>query len=127
MCHHLCLPEALALGAYSPRFTVARAAVRHPIALGAEVLNAVVDRAGIDATHVEDVIVGCVSQVGAQAGNIGRNMVLASKLPETVPGTAVDRQCGSSQQALHFAAQVHSSSLCFPLRVHLRAQLASRD
>eukprot|EP00729_Bicosta_minor_P025988 gene25988-20208_t len=78
----------------------------HPIALGASVLDAVVERTGIDASLIDDVIVGCVSQAGAQAGNIGRNMVLASKhIPETVPGTSVDRQCGSSQQAIHFAAQ----------------------
>jgi acetyl-CoA C-acetyltransferase len=54
---------------------------------------------------------GCVSQIGAQAGNIGRNVVLASKLPETVPGTSVDRQCGSSQQAIHFAAQAVMSGV----------------
>ena len=78
----------------------------HPIALGAAVLDAVVERTGIDASLIDDVIVGCVSQAGAQAGNIGRNMVLASKhIPESVPGTSVDRQCGSSQQAIHFAAQ----------------------
>merc|ERR1711865_104302 len=77
----------------------------HPISLGASVLDALVDRNGMDGALVDDVIVGCVMQVGAQAGNIGRNMVLASKLPESVPGTAVDRQCGSSQQAIHFAAQ----------------------
>lgn len=78
----------------------------HPITLGAAVLDAVVERSGVrDPSLIDDVIVGCVSQSGAQGGNIGRNMVLASKLPETVPGTAVDRQCGSSQQAIHFAAQ----------------------
>ena len=65
----------------------------------------------MDGSLVDDVIVGCVMQVGAQAGNIGRNMVLASKLPETVPGTAVDRQCGSSQQAIHFAAQALMSGI----------------
>lgn len=70
------------------------------------VLDEVVRRAGIDAAHVDDVIVGCVSQAGAQAGNIARNMVLASdSIPESVPGTSVDRQCGSSQQAIHFAVQ----------------------
>jgi acetyl-CoA C-acetyltransferase len=83
----------------------------HPISLGAKVIDAVVERAGIDGKLVEDVIVGCVSQVGAQAGNIGRNMVLASNLPETVPGTSVDRQCGSSQQAIHFAAQAVMSGV----------------
>ncbi len=77
----------------------------HPADLGAEVLNALVDRTGIDPAAVEDVLMGCVGQVGEQSSNIGRNAVLASKLPESVPGTSIDRQCGSSQQALHFAAQ----------------------
>merc|ERR1712178_191185 len=78
----------------------------HPIDLCAMVVDGLVDKAGIDGGAVDDVIVGCVSQVGAQAGNIGRNVVMsAKKLPETVPGTSVDRQCGSGQQALHFAAQ----------------------
>lgn len=84
----------------------------HPIALGAAVLDALVERTGIDASQIDDVIVGCVSQVGAQAGNIGRNMVLASsRIPESVPGTSVDRQCGSSQQAIHFAAQAVMSGV----------------
>jgi acetyl-CoA C-acetyltransferase len=77
----------------------------HPISLGARVVDEVVQRSGGEGKWVEDVIVGCVSQVGAQAGNIGRNIVMASNLPEHVPGTTVDRQCGSSQQAIHFAAQ----------------------
>jgi len=78
----------------------------HPIAMGAAVLDAIVERTGIDGALIDDVIVGCVAQSGAQGGNIGRNMVLASRhLPESVPGTSVDRQCGSSQQAIHFAAQ----------------------
>jgi acetyl-CoA C-acetyltransferase len=77
----------------------------HPADLAAQVINALVARSGIDPAAVEDVILGCVSQVGEQATNIARNAVLASKLPESVPGTSVDRQCGSSQQALHFAAQ----------------------
>src|SRR6476619_5809002 len=64
-----------------------------------------VDLAGIDPARVEDVIMGCVSQAGEQSTNVARNAVLASKLPESVPGTSVDRQCGSSQQALQFAAQ----------------------
>ena len=67
--------------------------------------NALVDRSGIDPALVDDVVMGCVSQVGEQAINVARNAVLASKLPESVPATSVDRQCGSSQQALHFAAQ----------------------
>lgn len=77
----------------------------HPADLGAEVLNALVDRTGIDPAAIEDVIVGCVSQVGEQSFHIGRNIVLASKLPDSVPAVSIDRQCGSSQQSLHFAAQ----------------------
>jgi acetyl-CoA C-acetyltransferase len=77
----------------------------HPVDLAAQVLNALVDRSGIDPAMVEDVIMGCVSQVGEQSTNVARNAVMASKLPESVPGTSLDRQCGSSQQALHFAAQ----------------------
>ena len=77
----------------------------HPADLGAEVLNALLDRSGIDPAAVEDVIVGCVSQVGEQSFHIGRNMVLASNLPDSVPAVSIDRQCGSSQQSLHFAAQ----------------------
>lgn len=77
----------------------------HPADLAAQVIDALVATSGIDPAAVEDVILGCVSQVGQQASNVARNAVLASKLPESVPGTSVDRQCGSSQQALHFAAQ----------------------
>ncbi|MFC7518430.1 acetyl-CoA C-acetyltransferase [Herbaspirillum sp. GCM10030257] len=77
----------------------------HPVDLAAQVLDALVDRSGIDPALVEDVIMGCVSQVGEQSTNVARNAVMASKLPESVPGTSLDRQCGSSQQALHFAAQ----------------------
>ncbi len=77
----------------------------HPADLGAVVLNELVDRSGVAPDAVEDVVMGCVMQVGEQSTNIARNAVLASKLPESVPGTSVDRQCGSSQQALHFAAQ----------------------
>ncbi len=77
----------------------------HPADLAAVVLNELVDRTGADPSLIEDVIMGCVGQVGEQGINIGRNAVLASKLPESVPGTSVDRQCGSSQQALQFAAQ----------------------
>ena len=77
-----------------------------PADLGAVVIDALVERNDIkDPAVIDDVIFGCVSQIGAQAGNLGRNCVLASKLPESVPGTTVDRQCGSSQQAIHFAAQ----------------------
>ena len=77
----------------------------HPADMAAKVLNALVDRVGCDPALVEDVIMGCVMQVGEQAVNIARNAVLASEFPESVPATSVDRQCGSSQQALHFAAQ----------------------
>jgi acetyl-CoA C-acetyltransferase len=77
----------------------------HPVDLAAQVLNGLVDRSGVDPARIDDVILGCVMQVGEQAVNVGRNAVLASKLPEGVPGTTIDRQCGSSQQALHFAAQ----------------------
>ncbi|MBI5256897.1 MAG: acetyl-CoA C-acetyltransferase [Burkholderiales bacterium] len=77
----------------------------HPVDLAAQVLNALVDRTGIDPAAVEDVLMGCVGQAGEQSNNVARNAVLASKLPESVPGTSIDRQCGSSQQALHFAAQ----------------------
>jgi acetyl-CoA C-acetyltransferase len=77
----------------------------HPADLGAVALNDLVDRTGVDPAAIEDVVMGCVMQVGEQATNVARNAVLASKLPESVPGTSVDRQCGSSQQALQFAAQ----------------------
>ena len=77
----------------------------HPVDLAAQVLNDLMDRTGADPALVEDVFMGCVSQVGEQSSNVARNAVLASRLPESVPGTSVDRQCGSSQQALHFAAQ----------------------
>jgi acetyl-CoA C-acetyltransferase len=77
----------------------------HPVDLAAQVLDGIVDRSGVDPARIDDVILGCVMQVGEQAVNVGRNAVLASKLPEAVPGTTIDRQCGSSQQALHFAAQ----------------------
>mgnify|MGYP006194195529 FL=1 len=77
----------------------------HPVEMAAQVLNALVDRAGADPALVEDVIMGCVSQVGEQSTNVARNAVMASKLPDSVPGTSLDRQCGSSQQAVHFAAQ----------------------
>jgi acetyl-CoA C-acetyltransferase len=77
----------------------------HPADLAATVLDALVDRSGADPGQIEDVIMGCVMQTGEQSNNVARNAVLASKLPESVPGTSIDRQCGSSQQALHFAAQ----------------------
>jgi len=77
----------------------------HPVDLLAQTLASLVQRTGIDAALIEDVIVGCVSQVGEQSLNVGRNATLAAGFPESVPGTTVDRQCGSSQQAIHFAAQ----------------------
>ena len=77
----------------------------HPADLGAHVIKAVVERAEIDPAVVEDVFFGCVDQLGPQAGDIARTAWLAAGYPEEVPGTTIDRQCGSSQQALHFAAQ----------------------
>jgi acetyl-CoA C-acetyltransferase len=77
----------------------------HPADLAGQVLDNLLDRTGADPALVEDVIMGCVMQVGEQATNVARGAILASRLPESVPGTSVDRQCGSSQQALHFAAQ----------------------
>jgi acetyl-CoA acyltransferase len=77
----------------------------HPVDLAAEALKAIAQRNNLDPALVDDVIMGCVSQVGAQAFNVGRNAVLAAGWPESVPATTIDRQCGSSQQALHFAAQ----------------------
>ena len=77
----------------------------HPIDLGAAVVDELLDRTALPADAVDDVIFGCVTHVGAQAGNIGRNVVLASRLDVSVPGVTVDRQCGSSLQAIHFGAQ----------------------
>ncbi|HTW19647.1 MAG TPA: thiolase family protein [Mycobacteriales bacterium] len=76
----------------------------HPVDLSAHVLSALVERTGIDPALVDDVIWGCVGQVGEQTFNVARNAVLAAGWPESIPGTTVDRQCGSSQQAVHFAA-----------------------
>ena len=77
----------------------------HAVDLGARSLNALLERNRFDPAAVEDVIFGCVTQAGEQSQHVGRNCVLASKLPESVPAVTIDRQCGSSQQALHFAAQ----------------------
>ncbi|MGW9347487.1 acetyl-CoA C-acetyltransferase [Nocardiopsis flavescens] len=77
----------------------------HPADLGAHVLKALVERTGVDPSAVEDVIMGCVSQVGPQALDLARTAWLSAGLPESVPGVTIDRQCGSSQQAVHFAAQ----------------------
>jgi acetyl-CoA C-acetyltransferase len=83
----------------------------HPVDLGAQVAKALVARAKADPAQVEDVIWGCVSQVAEQSTNVARNVALAAGFPETVPGTSVDRQCGSSQQAVHFAAQAVMSGM----------------
>src|SRR4051795_5581013 len=77
----------------------------HPADLGAHALRALVERTGIDPAVVEDVVFGCVAAIGPQAGDIARTCWLAAGYPEEVPGTTVDRQCGSSQQAVHFGAQ----------------------
>ncbi len=77
----------------------------HPVDLAAQTLQALVERTGVDPVVIDDVIMGCVMQVGEQAANVGRNAVLAAGWPEAIPGTTIDRQCGSSQQAAHFAAQ----------------------
>jgi len=77
----------------------------HPVDLGAHALRGLVDRTGIDPAVVDDVIMGCVSQIGPQTFDIARNAWLSAGLPESVPGVTIDRQCGSSQQAVHFAAQ----------------------
>ncbi|HVC71650.1 MAG TPA: thiolase family protein [Acidimicrobiales bacterium] len=77
----------------------------HPVDLAAQPLRALVERNDLDPALIEDVVMGCTMMVGEQAMNIGRNAVLAAGFPESVPGTSVDRQCGSAQQAVHFAAQ----------------------
>src|ERR671925_1153540 len=77
----------------------------HPADLGAHVLRCLVERAGIDPGAVDDVIFGCVDALGPQAGDIARTAWLAAGYPEEIPGVTIDRQCGSSQQAVHFAAQ----------------------
>ncbi|UDY34812.1 acetyl-CoA C-acetyltransferase [Dermatobacter hominis] len=77
----------------------------HPADLGAHTLRELVKRTGIDAGAVDDVVMGCLDTIGSQAGDVGRTAWLAAGLPEHVPGTTIDRQCGSSQQAVHFAAQ----------------------
>src|SRR5438874_13409548 len=74
----------------------------HPVDLAAEPLRALIERTGVDPALIDDVIMGCVTQTGEQGLNVGRSAALAAGFPESVPGTTVDRQCGSSQQALHF-------------------------
>ena len=81
----------------------------HPADLSAVVLRELIERSGVDPSAIDDVLMGCVGQVGAQASNIARTAVLSAGLPETVPGTTIDRQCGSSQQAVHFAAGFNNS------------------
>ncbi len=80
-------------------------AAAHPADLGAHVIRALLDRTGVDPLAIDDVVFGCVDTIGPQAGDIARTAWLAAGLPEAVPGVTVDRQCGSSQQAVHFAAQ----------------------
>src|SRR5436189_818102 len=78
----------------------------HPVDLAAIALDAAAERSGIDPAAIDDVIMGCVTQAGEQSLHVGRNAVLASRLlPQSVPAATIDRQCGSSQQAIHFAAQ----------------------
>ncbi len=77
----------------------------HPVDLGAATLDAIADRNDFDPAAIEDVITGCVMQGGEQSGDVGRNAVLASKLPDSIPSVSIDRQCGSSQQSIQFAAQ----------------------
>ena len=98
--------DAVIVGAVRTPVGRRRGAYRdvHPVDLSAHVLNALLDRAGLEPGVVDDVIWGVVSQVGEQAWNLGRNAVLAAGWPERIPGTTIDRQCGSSQQAIHFAA-----------------------
>src|SRR5205823_9126144 len=83
----------------------------HPVVLGSLVLREVVRRAGIEPGQVDDVVFGCVSQVGEQSLNVGRNAWLTAGFPVTTPATTVDRQCGSSQQAIHFAANPIQSGI----------------
>src|SRR5688500_10056440 len=77
----------------------------HPADMGAFILKELLGRTGVDPSAVEDVVFGCLDAVGPQAGDIARTCWLAAGLPEDVPGVTIDRQCGSSQQAVHFAAQ----------------------
>src|SRR6202158_1820994 len=84
----------------------------HPVVLGSLVLKELVRRAGIDPALVEDVVFGCVTQAGEQSLNIGRNAWLTAGFPVTTPATTVDRQCGSSQQGIHFAANLIQSGVC---------------
>jgi len=84
----------------------------HPVVLGSLVLKELISRAGISPEQVEDVVFGCVTQAGEQSLNIGRNAWLTAGFPVTTPATTVDRQCGSSQQGIHFAANLIQSGVC---------------
>src|SRR5260370_3003393 len=84
----------------------------HPVVLGSLVLKEIVQRAGIDPAQVEDVVFGCVTQVGEQSLNVARHAWLTAGFPVTTPGTTIDRQCGSSQQAIHFATNLIQSGVC---------------
>src|SRR5260370_21596245 len=83
-----------------------------PVVLGALVLKEIVNRAGIEPEQVDDVVFGCVTEVGEQSLNVARNAWLTAGFPVTTPGTTVDRQCGSSQQAIHFAANLIQAGVC---------------
>src|ERR1043165_5314631 len=83
----------------------------HPVDLGAMSLNAILARTDFDPAAIDDVIFGCVTQAGEQSQHVGRNCVLASKLPQSVPAVTIDRQCGSPQQSIHFAAQAVMSGV----------------
>jgi acetyl-CoA acyltransferase len=100
------MPDAIIAGAVRTPVGKRKGALAgvHPVDLSALVLNALAERVGLDPALVDDVMWGCVSQIGEQSWNVGRNAVLAAGWPESVPGTTVDRQCGSSQQAVHQAA-----------------------
>ena len=84
----------------------------HPLKLASHVLREVVSRAGIDPAHIDDVVMGCVSQTGEQSVNVARQAVLLAGFPVEVPATTIDRQCGSSQQAVHFAANLIAAGVC---------------
>ncbi|HEX7823695.1 MAG TPA: beta-ketoacyl synthase N-terminal-like domain-containing protein, partial [Mycobacterium sp.] len=84
----------------------------HPADLAAHVIKTVVNRHDIDPEAIDDVILGCLDNIGSQAGDIARTAALAAGLPESVPGVTIDRQCGSAQQAVHFAAQAVMSGTC---------------
>ncbi|MEV8409710.1 acetyl-CoA C-acetyltransferase [Streptomyces niveus] len=105
------MPEAFIVGAVRTPVGRRKGALSgvHPADLGAHVLRALLERARVDPGAVDDVHFGCVSQIGAQSGNIARTAWLSAGLPQHVPGTTIDRQCGSSQQAVHFAAQAVGS------------------